>query len=207
MATDMGKSQETNNIFSLTNSRRNVKRKFQGIQDRFLRDHELRVRMIEPQSKSSCLSTMGCSCRWSHLSSVRKRVLLLRREHMVAPFQEVGFWHPTIEKTFLFQVSVLYFGTFAPTSWRGTIRAHFSIQAQTMAVGSSSSSAWWDGKTLDVLLKKSDSQSRGKQSKLMEWTRRRPVFDIVMNQLPKMAFKTSIYFGTYRKFTFYSGLL
>ena len=48
MATDMGKSQDTKNSIWLTNRRRNAKRKkFQGIHDRFLRDHEFRVRMIE----------------------------------------------------------------------------------------------------------------------------------------------------------------
>ena len=48
MATDMGKSQETNNIIWLTNCRRNAKKRdFQGIHDRFLRVHEFRIRMIE----------------------------------------------------------------------------------------------------------------------------------------------------------------
>ena len=48
MATDMGKSHETKNIIWLTNWRRNAKKKkFQGIHDRFLRDHEIRIRLIE----------------------------------------------------------------------------------------------------------------------------------------------------------------
>ena len=48
MDTDMGKSQETNNIIWLTNERRNAKtRQFQGIHDRYLRDQEFRIRMIE----------------------------------------------------------------------------------------------------------------------------------------------------------------
>ena len=67
---------------------------------------------------------MGCSCRWrSQLSFVRNRILLLQ-EQMVAPFQEVGFWHPTIEKTFWFQASVVYLGTFTPRSWRRTTGAY-----------------------------------------------------------------------------------
>ena len=41
------KNQETKNILRLTNQRRNEKRDFQGIHDRFTRDPQFRVLMIE----------------------------------------------------------------------------------------------------------------------------------------------------------------
>ena len=50
-------------------------------------------------------------------------------------YGEVGFWHPTIEKTFWFQASVVYFGTFTPRRWRRTIRAHSLLEERTMEVG------------------------------------------------------------------------
>ena len=87
------------------------------------------------QSRSRSLSTMGCSCRWrSHLSSVRKRILLLQ-EQIVAPSQKAGLWHPSSEKTFWLQPSVVYLRTFTPRSWRRTIRAHSFLEEQSMAVG------------------------------------------------------------------------
>ena len=47
MDIDMVKSRETN-ILRLTNCRRNAKKRdFEGIHDRFLRDHEFRNRLIE----------------------------------------------------------------------------------------------------------------------------------------------------------------
>ena len=47
MATDMGKSQETEYYLANQLKKKCEKKKFQGIHDRFLRDHEFRVRMIE----------------------------------------------------------------------------------------------------------------------------------------------------------------
>ena len=48
MATDMGKSQETKkNYLANQLKKKRKKKKFQGIHDRFLRDHEFRIRMIE----------------------------------------------------------------------------------------------------------------------------------------------------------------
>ena len=47
MATDMGKSQETEYYLANQLKKTCKKKKFQGIHDRFLRDHEFRVRMIE----------------------------------------------------------------------------------------------------------------------------------------------------------------
>ena len=78
---------------------------------------------------------MGRSCRWrSHLSSVRRRILLLH-EQLVDFFQLVGKWHPTIEKTFWFQTSVVYIKTFTPRSWRRPTRAHSLLEVQTMETG------------------------------------------------------------------------
>ena len=48
MDTDMGKRQETKNTIWLTKLKKKCKqRQFQGIHDRFQRDHEFRIRMIE----------------------------------------------------------------------------------------------------------------------------------------------------------------
>ena len=47
MATDMGGSQETKNILANQLKNKCKKRQFLGIHDRFLRDHEFRIRMIE----------------------------------------------------------------------------------------------------------------------------------------------------------------
>ena len=53
MDIDMVESRETNNIVRLTNWRRNAKSKFQGVHDRFLRDQEFRIRMIENHRQGS----------------------------------------------------------------------------------------------------------------------------------------------------------
>ena len=88
MATDMGKSHETNNIIRLTNWRRNAKRKSskESMTDPYVIVNSVSewLNIIEMKK----LSTMGCSCRWrSQLSLVSKRLLLLQ-EQMVAPFGE-----------------------------------------------------------------------------------------------------------------------
>ena len=84
------------------------------------------------QSRWRSLWCMGRSCRWiTHLSYVRCRILLLQ-EQLVDLFQQLGRWHPTIEKTFWFQTSVVYIKTFTPWSWRRLSRAHSLLEVQTM---------------------------------------------------------------------------
>ena len=75
IATDMGKSQDTKNIIWLTKWWRNAKNSFHGIHDRFLRDHEFRVRMIEHnRDEEVCRRWDVLACRWrSHFSFFRKK--------------------------------------------------------------------------------------------------------------------------------------
>ena len=91
--------------------------------------------MIEKQSRWKSLSSMGCSCRWrSHLSYVTRRILLLK-EQLVAPSQEIGQWHTTFEKTFWFETSIVYIKAFTPRSWRRTHRARSLLEVQTLEIG------------------------------------------------------------------------
>ena len=157
-------------------------------------------------SRWRSLSTMGCSCRWrSHLSSVRRRILLLQ-EQTVAPSQRVAFWHPPIEKTFWLQASIVYLTTFTPRRWRRPIRAQSFLEEEIMEVGIEFRPLHGgNGKTLGGLLENSGSQGRGKQSLGKE--RRDPLLTVLWRERQKMAFLNSISFVTDRSFTVDSGLL
>ena len=148
MATHMGKSQETENNIWLTNWRRNAKRK--TVKESMTDSCEIMNSVCEWLNIIEMMKfvDVGCSCRWrSHLSSVRRRILPLQ-EQMVAPSQWVGFWHPTIEKTFWFQVSVVHLRTFTPRRWRRTIRAHSLLEEQTKEVGIEFVLyIWWEWQT------------------------------------------------------------
>ena len=53
---------------------------------------------------------------------------------LVAPSQQVGRWHPTIEKTFWLQTSVVYIRTFTPRSWRTTTQANAILEVPATAI-------------------------------------------------------------------------
>ena len=68
-----------------------IKKKFQGIHDRLLLDHDFRARMIENnRDEEVCRRWDVLADEKSHLLSVRKRILL-PQEQMVAESQLVGF--------------------------------------------------------------------------------------------------------------------
>ena len=67
------------------------KKKFQGIHDRFLRDHEFRVRMIEHIRDEEVCRRWDVLANEDHTYHWSKKEPLLLQEQMVAPFQEVGF--------------------------------------------------------------------------------------------------------------------
>ena len=77
----------------------------------------------------------GCSCGWRSHSPFDSTRILSLQEQMVASFKEVGFWHPTLEKTLRFQASLAYLATITTRGRRRTTRAYLLLQAQTMAVG------------------------------------------------------------------------
>ena len=111
------------------------KRQFLGIHDRFLRDQEFCIRMIEHHRDEEVLSTMGCSRRWrSHSPFDRTRILSLQKQ-MVAPPKQARTQYHAMETSFWFQASVVYLATITTRSRRRTTRAYLLLQAQTMAVG------------------------------------------------------------------------
>ena len=117
MDTDMGKRK---------------KRQFQGIHDRFLRDYEFRIRMIEHHRDEELCR------RWDALADEDHTHHLTEQEY----FHYKNKWwlhsnkkkHNTmpIEKSFSFQASVVYFATITIRSRRRTTRAYLLLQAQTM---------------------------------------------------------------------------
>ena len=85
MATDMGKKPgDKENRLANQSKKKCKKKKFQGIHDGFLRDHDFCVRMIEHSRDDEVCR------RWdvlrSYLPPVRTRILLLQ-EQMVAQSQ------------------------------------------------------------------------------------------------------------------------
>ena len=62
-------------------------KKFQGIHDRFLRDHEFRVRMIENNRDEEVCRRWDVLAYEDHTYHLSEKRILLLQEQMVAPFQ------------------------------------------------------------------------------------------------------------------------
>ena len=127
MATDMGTNQEIKNIIWLTNWRRIAKRKFQGIHDRFLVDHDFRARMIENNWDEEVCRRWDVLADENHTHHLSEQGNFYYKNKWWFHLKSRVFWHPNIEKTFWFQPSIVYLGTFTPRNWRKTIRAHLFV--------------------------------------------------------------------------------
>ena len=100
--------------------------------------------------------------------------------------------HPTIEKSFWFQASVVYLGTIAPRSWRRTIRAYLYLQAPKMAVGTEFAFYMVElARFLVIFLK--FRKSRRRQTKSWDWTGR-PVIDSTLEKTSEDGFQELIQF-------------
>ena len=112
------------------------KRQFQGIHDRFLRDHEFRIRMIEHHRDEEVCR------RWDALADEDHTHHLTEQEYFY--YKNKWWLHsnkqgsntiPLRNRSDFFEASVVYLGTITTRSGRRTIRAYLLLQAQTMAVG------------------------------------------------------------------------
>ena len=202
MDTDMGDSQETNNVIWLINSRKNAKK------ERFPRNPwPIPPRSRIPYSndwKSSrwrILSTMGCSCGWRSHSPFDSTRILPQSEQMVASFKLTRFSHHVIEASFWFQASIFNLATIAINSRRRTTSA-YSSKHQLWEAQSSSSTWWnWQGSWWSSYI----SESQGGEPSF-EWTVR-PVACSISKESSKLAFTNSICFVTVGSFTAAGGLV
>ena len=101
--------------------------------------------------------------------------------------------------------SIVYFATITTRSGRRTTRAYLLLQAQTMAVGTEFIFYMVElARRLVVFLQ--FRKSRRRRAKVLN-ERGDPLFIVLWQKPPKMAFKNSIYFVTDGSFTADGGLL
>ena len=177
------------------------KEKIQWIHDRFLRDHEFRVRMIVHNQDEEVIDDV--------MFLQMKITLIICQKKNTSTTRTNGDSIPTSRVLTLYHWEIVLIsnkrcllGTFTPRSWRRTIRAFSFLQAQTMAVGTD----YMMELTRFLVIFFKFRKSRKRQAKLWEWTEK-PLLIALWRKPPKMTVQNSIYFVTDGSFTADDGLL
>ena len=140
---------------------------------------------------------MRCSCRRrSHLSFVRKRILLLQ-EQMMAPFQFAGFFFFFFNTIPLrnrsdFKQALSTLERLQQEAGQEPYVPTCSYKHKQRQLTQSSSSTWWNWQDSWWSSSSSESQGGGKQS--LENERGDPLLIVLWCKPPKMALKNSIHF-------------
>ena len=105
------------------------KKKFQGTHDRFLRDHEFRVQMIEHNRDEEVCRRWDVLAEEDHTYHLSVKGYFYYKNKWWLHSNKSGSDTLPLRKT-LSTLECL----FTPRSWRRTIRAYLFLQAQTMAI-------------------------------------------------------------------------
>ena len=204
-ATDMGNSQETEYHLANNVKRRCIKRDYQGIHDRFLRDHVFRGRMIENSPDEEVCQA------WDVLADEDQTCHMSQEES----FYNMNNWWLHLNKSgndtqplrkrsdFKQALSTLERLHQEPGGEQIEPIPYWKYKQWKPAPSSSSTwwqwtGSWWSSQECK------ESQERGKQSLVKE---RGDPLSTVLWQKPQMVFKNSFYFVTDRSFTADGGLL
>ena len=180
------------------------KKKFQGIHDRFLRDHEFRVRMIEHNRDEEV------SRRWDVLADEDHTHHLSEKEYFYKNkwwlhLNKSGSDTLPLRKRSDFKRALSTLERLHQEAGEEPFPPTFSYKHKQWQLASSSSSTWWKWQDSWWSSYNSESQSRGKQSLGNE--RGDPLLTVLWRKPQEMAFKNSICFVTDRSFTVDGGLL
>ena len=187
-ATDMGKSQEAKKYYlanQLKNKRK--KKKFQGIHDRFLRDHEFRVRMIENHRDEDVCR------RWDALADEDHTYHLSEEEYF---YNKNRWWFHLnkscsdtlpLRKCSDFKQALSTFERLHQEAGGEQLAPILYWKNKQWKSASSLSSTWWEWQDSWWSSLNSESQRRGKQSLGKE--RRDTLFTVLWQNPLKMALR------------------